>query len=90
MLVAPSGRIVVGDGPLSFGRSLLALLNRMLGFLVMMGAPEVKRHVGILDTTLHLELDIAAQLEHARGGGGATPATPCCDTGRRYSLYLLY
>lgn len=78
LLVTPTGRCVLSDGPAGFCTSLLALLNRMVGLMVGIGADELKSNTFLLDTMVQLETDIAAQLQLARAAG-----SPASDTGRR-------
>ena len=60
----------------------------MLGILVVMGASSLKRNLGLLDTVLHLEADILAQLQQTREAG--TVSRDVCEHGKKVWALLHY
>ena len=78
LFMGPDNRFLLRDGPVSFTRSALTVLHRMIRLLITLEPASINRKLEIFDAALQLEADLGLRRHKAKA-----PATPPTEVGRR-------
>jgi hypothetical protein len=79
LFIGADNRFLLKDGPVSFMRSALTILHRMIRFLITLEPASINRRLEIFDAALQLEVDLGLRRQQTH----KTYAAPPTEVGRR-------